>query len=66
MACDEIKQAIYHNGLYGNEFDMLALLVTIHRRRVLSIGEDPGALEEDCSPLSLTDRPGGVANRQEN
>ena len=28
-ACDDIKEAVYHNGLYGNEFDVLALLVTI-------------------------------------
>jgi hypothetical protein len=47
MACDDIKEAVYHNSLYGNEFDILALLVTIYCRRALAIGVDPqGALEE--------------------
>jgi hypothetical protein len=47
MACDDIKEVVYHDGLYGNEFDILALLVTIYCRRALAIGEDPQqALEE--------------------
>lgn len=47
MACDDIKEAIYHNSLYGNEFDILAVLVTIYCRRALAIGKDPQyALEE--------------------
>jgi hypothetical protein len=47
MACDDIKEVVYRNGLYGNEFDILALLVTIYCRRALAIGEDPQrALEE--------------------
>jgi hypothetical protein len=47
MACDDIKETVYHNGLYGNEFDILALLVTPYCRRALAIGTDPReALEE--------------------
>jgi hypothetical protein len=47
MACDDIQEAVYHNGLYGNEFDILALLVTVYCGRALAIGEDPQrALEE--------------------
>ena len=41
MACDYIKEAVYHDGLYGTECDILALLVTIFCRRALAIGEDP-------------------------
>jgi hypothetical protein len=41
MACDEIKEAVYHNGFYGNEFDVLALLVTIYCRRAQALGVDP-------------------------
>jgi hypothetical protein len=46
-ACDEIKEAVYQNGLYGDEFDILALLVMIYCCRAQAIGENPqGALEE--------------------
>jgi hypothetical protein len=47
MACDDIKEVVYRNGLYGNEFDILALLVTTYCRRALAVGENPQqALEE--------------------
>jgi hypothetical protein len=47
MACDDIEQAVYHNGVYGNEFDILALLVTIYCHRAMAIGVDPQkALQE--------------------
>jgi len=47
IARDDIKEAVHHNGLYGNEFDILALLVTVYCGRALAIGEDPQrALEE--------------------
>jgi hypothetical protein len=38
MAFDDIKEAIYHDRLYGNEFYILALLVTIYCRRALAMG----------------------------
>jgi hypothetical protein len=41
IACDDIQDAVYHNGLYGNEFDILALLVTVYCRRAMAIGVDP-------------------------
>lgn len=50
MACDDIKEAIYHNGLYGSEFDILALLVTIYCRRALAIGEDARRAMEEYWP----------------
>jgi hypothetical protein len=40
-ACDDIKEVVYGNGLYGNEFDILALLVTIYCRRAQVLGVDP-------------------------
>jgi hypothetical protein len=47
MACDDIKEAVYQNTVHGNEFDILALLVTTYCRRALAIGVDPQeALEE--------------------
>ena len=51
VACDDIKEAVYQNGLYGNEYDILALLVTIYCRRSQAIGENPQeALEEYWPP----------------
>jgi hypothetical protein len=40
MTCDNIKEAVEYNGLYGNDFDILGLLVTIYCCRALATGED--------------------------
>jgi len=40
-ACDEVRDVIYSNGLYGNDYGILALLVDIYCRRSMRIGTDP-------------------------
>ena len=37
-ACDDARDVVYCNGLYGNEHDVLASLVDIYCRRALRIG----------------------------
>jgi hypothetical protein len=40
-ACDDARDVIYGNGLYGNGNDILALLVDIYCRRAMRLGCDP-------------------------
>ena len=40
-ACDDAREVIFGAGFYGNENDILAILVDIYCRRAMRDGTDP-------------------------
>ena len=40
-ACGDVRDVIYGAGFYGNEHDILAILVGIYCPRAMRIGADP-------------------------